>query len=898
MPRKKNKQAKGNQKAQSAQAKAVVSQVLPPKQADIFKGILKLYEGKQYKKAIKAADSLLKTHPEHGETLAMKGLIKNAMGEQEEAMKLVQEGLKHNMTSHVCWHVYGSIYASKQNYAEAIKCYQRALKFKKDNLQIMKDLAQLQIQRRFLPGYAETRRKMLVLKSDVKTNWTAYAIGSHLAGNHTKALSILDSFQKNQDQSTLSFVERSELHLYKNMIIRESGDSKRALAHLEEIKSFLKDPISEREIRGSLLMEAGKHAQAAIEYRALLKINPENYNHHMALRRAMKLQPEDGKYTGEQVDGLKQLYQKLSNKYPKCTAIKRLPLDFLSGDEFTTAVDKYLRPSLIKGVPSLFRDLRPLYADADKARIIEETFLKYLTNLRASSKFAADDEDWQSPAALLWTLYYAGHHYDHLANPAKALEMVNEAIEHTPTTIDAYVLKARIYKHAGDPYTAFAFMNKARKLDLADRYLNTKCTRYALRAGKIADAHRIVKLFLREPAELSSLYDMQCCWYELCAGDSYAAQGDLKNALTKYVAVDNHFDEITEDQQDFHSYCLRKNTLVPYVDMIRFQDTLRSHRYYFQGAVKIIKHYLAFFDNPSGAPLARKVCDMNPEERKAAEETRTAAHQKATEQRIEDAKFRRPNKKQGNPLEKDPLKECARVLAHLSATSGDKVETHLCAFEIARRENKALIMLKNIKKARAADPDSPAVHVATVDFLQHCLLADPASLGLAVIATAVKKECGTIQDGKSVAEMNQAFADKHATSLPHRLAAAQVRARLGEVAEAQAFVADISGCENADLKSCRAVLDWLGDCKQAAACRTQVQELFPYAVLGKFDALFGFHKVSDAKFLEEQYGYAEKSAILISEYCRNVEPNSSMDREDGDCFCDECGGIVDEDEVL
>ena len=54
---------------------------------------------------------VLKKHPDHGETLAMKGLIINYMSEdrKDEAFELVRRGLKHNLKSHVCWHVYGCV---------------------------------------------------------------------------------------------------------------------------------------------------------------------------------------------------------------------------------------------------------------------------------------------------------------------------------------------------------------------------------------------------------------------------------------------------------------------------------------------------------------------------------------------------------------------------------------------------------------------------------------------------------------------------------------------------------------------------------------------------------------------------------------------------------------------
>lgn len=48
------------------------SQPLPTKETGLFRQVVKFYESKQYKKAIKAADQILKKFPEHGETLAMK----------------------------------------------------------------------------------------------------------------------------------------------------------------------------------------------------------------------------------------------------------------------------------------------------------------------------------------------------------------------------------------------------------------------------------------------------------------------------------------------------------------------------------------------------------------------------------------------------------------------------------------------------------------------------------------------------------------------------------------------------------------------------------------------------------------------------------------------------------
>ena len=75
---------------------------LPKKENDTFKNVVKFYEQKQYKKAVKQADLILKKFPNHGETLAMKGLVLNNMGKKDEAVALVKEGLMKDMRCVLC----------------------------------------------------------------------------------------------------------------------------------------------------------------------------------------------------------------------------------------------------------------------------------------------------------------------------------------------------------------------------------------------------------------------------------------------------------------------------------------------------------------------------------------------------------------------------------------------------------------------------------------------------------------------------------------------------------------------------------------------------------------------------------------------------------------------------
>ena len=48
------------------------------------------------------------------ETLSMKGLTLNALGENEKAHEFCKRGLVANMKSHVTWHVYGLLYRAEK----------------------------------------------------------------------------------------------------------------------------------------------------------------------------------------------------------------------------------------------------------------------------------------------------------------------------------------------------------------------------------------------------------------------------------------------------------------------------------------------------------------------------------------------------------------------------------------------------------------------------------------------------------------------------------------------------------------------------------------------------------------------------------------------------------------
>lgn len=155
--------------------------------------------------------------------------------------------------------------------------------------------------------------------------------------------------------------------------------------------------------------------------------------------------------------------------------------------------------ALRKGIPSLFTALSQLiYKSKEKLDTVQRTVSVWIKNLEVFGNLNGQkDGERETPTTLLWAYYFMAQHHDYLLQSELAIEYINKAIAHTPTLVELYMVKAKIYKHAGAIQKAAEIMNDARELDLQDRFVNSKCVKYMLRAGKIAKAEDTVSLFTR-----------------------------------------------------------------------------------------------------------------------------------------------------------------------------------------------------------------------------------------------------------------------------------------------------------------------------------------------------------------------------------------------------------------
>ncbi|XP_051016827.1 N-alpha-acetyltransferase 16, NatA auxiliary subunit isoform X1 [Acomys russatus] len=509
---------------------------LPPKESALFKRVLKCYEQKQYKNALKFCKMILANpkFAEHGETLAMKGLTLSCLGKREAAFEFVRKGLRSDVRSHVCWHVYGLLQRSDKKYDEAIKCYRNALKLDKDNLQILRDLSLLQIQMRDLEGYRETRYQLLQLRPTQRASWIGYAIAYHLLKDYDMALKLLEEFRQTlQVPPNRVSYEYSELLLYQNQVMREANLFQESLEHIETYERLICDKLLVEEIKGEMLLRLGRLKEASEVFKNLIDRNTENWCYYEGLEKALQLRSLDERL---------QIYEEISKQYPRAVSPRRLPLNLVPGKKFRELMDKFLRSNLSKGCPPLFTMLKSLYCNTEKVSIIQELVTNYEASLKMNGFFSPyGNGEKEPPTTLLWVQYFLAQHFDKLGQYLLALEYINAVIASTPTLIELFYMKAKIYKHMGNLIEAVQWMDEAQSLDTADRFINSKCAKYMLRANMIKEAEEVCSKFTREgTSAMENLNEMQCMWFETECILAYQRLGRYGDALKKCHEVERH----------------------------------------------------------------------------------------------------------------------------------------------------------------------------------------------------------------------------------------------------------------------------------------------------------------------------------------------------------------------
>lgn len=670
-----------------------------------FSEALKLYDQKQYKKALKLVEANLKKNSSHAESLALKGCINYHLGNLSEAGSYIEKALKKESNNYLVDHLAGIYYKAVENYPEAAKWMKAAIDNGSPNKQILRDLSLLQSQVRDYKNLVESRQAYLESQPGYRANWTATAVAHHLNKDYKAAVSTLTKIEETIKSylTDADRYEQSECVLYKNSIIGESGDFQLALDTLNQDEDEIKDKLSVLEYRAKYLLLLGRRKEASLVYRQLLQRNSDNVSYYHLLETALES-------TSKPLEARVKLYEKLARFYPKSDPPKFLPLTFIPGSHplFEVKAKEYILPLLQRGVPATFVNVKPLYKNKAKLEVIQKVVTEFFD--KEISNF--------NPTIFVWTKYFLAQHYLYLKDYELASKHIDEALDHSPTLVELYIIKARILKHLGDFEKAADTMNEGRELDLQDRFINSKATKYYLRANKVDQAIDCISLFTKLDEDsvngCKDLHLMQVNWVLVESAEAYSrlyhqyadklgelrSNGELTDedktieselvenlelykglALKRFHSVLKIFSIFSNDQYDFHSYCMRRGTPRDYVQTLIWEDKIHSTPIYTRVLNGLYKIYMEIYEQQ----LEKKSLEPDNKPKKNNKK------QKKVKSQIQKKKGDLVAKVESVKDDNDPLG--AKLLADLTNNANGEIIDNLFAlFKPLSEEGKNLIL--------------------------------------------------------------------------------------------------------------------------------------------------------------------------------------------------------------
>ena len=571
-----------------------------------FQMALKEFDAKRYEKVEKLCDRMISKNPKDDQALALKGLNYYFLQKPELGEKILKQALKANFKSPVAWHFYAIFHKEKGNYSQAMKSYNKALNFAPTNFNIIRDLSYMQLYLRQLDSFVQTCKLGVENKPGMLINWVTLAFSYSLVKDYKSALAALNSVEK-LGKETLKKNDIHELKLFNAMIQSKDKKYEEAMNYLIHFKSELIDKPMVYDMIVQNAIKAKKYNIGLDYCTKALNLNPDNINlilYYFIMKiNQNDFQPktyndllniqENYKYLKDMTEVL----YELKNNYPKSKIIKNLELSFSQNEEFEKKFENYFITQLEITIPSIFINIQFIYKlQPHKIKIIQKILDKYNANIKSSSKI---NDNLDLPIHVAWVYFYEAQHYLFLSELEEAINYINVAIDITPSVIEFYMVAAKIFKHSYMIDNYILAYDKARMLDVGDRYLNAKTAKIYLRSGDIEKNSELMKEFVSDPLTEENIKFTETLWYLNECGGAFLIKKNIIRSHYCFRNVINVFLAIIKDQVDFYNFCLRRNMLKDLYHTIVFLNGIAKNKYVIQALIKIdiIYNYLKANEN-------------------------------------------------------------------------------------------------------------------------------------------------------------------------------------------------------------------------------------------------------------------------------------------------------------
>lgn len=286
----------------------------------------------------------------------------------------------------------------------------------------------------------------------------------------------------------------------------------------------------------------------------------------------------------------------------KSTLVLRRLLVALDAEKDQEEFRQLLRQDLIKAVrkilPSYFQGIKDIYACKQKARLMEALLLQSEADLEKNGRFEGEEKE-ESPHSQMFVTYLLSQHFLKVEDLDKALSYCLKTEDYCPTFTEVYLLKAKIFRARFDYEAAAQTMAENQPIDKADRYLANKTSKYLLLNNQIVEGDAMFKSFIYQSSNVEkSIHTLQKMFYEMWLGKAYIRQRKWARGLRQFKFVYQHICEISEDQLDFFQYMLRKTSLVPFVEVVKFNtETFKSDHRFVKGLGYFLRYGVRYRRN-------------------------------------------------------------------------------------------------------------------------------------------------------------------------------------------------------------------------------------------------------------------------------------------------------------
>ncbi|ETN97772.1 hypothetical protein RFI_39755, partial [Reticulomyxa filosa] len=179
---------------------------------------------------------------------------------------------------------------------------------------------------------------------------------------------------------------------------------------------------------------------------------------------------------------------------------------------------------------------------------------------------------------------------------------------------------------------------------------------------------------------VNALHELEVMWYELHKAESHLSKQEYGPALRELEYVFVHFNKFHDNQVDFHKFAYRRVCVISHVEMLQWENNLRSHPFYRRACIGAVETWLRVFH------LYAQFNNETSEESKHNEELKAQLEKGSSIEDEDDKRQKRGKDPRGWELihgngndgkGKYPLEEAFRWIKHWVTVAFEKdIEPH------------------------------------------------------------------------------------------------------------------------------------------------------------------------------------------------------------------------------